>query len=143
GQIWETTFVDALRHPVKGTGAQIQVLQENQDPSTTPQTSRWETGLLSTCAAMDNTCPPSDAGRTVTLGNRLCGTTVQQHGQYSGDEACYMRYDAAEAYIPSGHPTVRYLVEETTGQHLTDSVAGTGVNSPTHPTGVGPLSRYG
>jgi len=55
-----------------------------------------------------------------------------------------MRYDSAEAYIPSGFPNVRYYpVNEITGQHLTDTPTGTGVNDATHPTGLGPLSRYG
>ena len=55
-----------------------------------------------------------------------------------------MRYDNAEAYIPSGFPNVRYFeVEEITGQHLTDTTDGTGVNDSGHPTGLGGLSRYG
>jgi hypothetical protein len=142
GQIWETGSTDTSGNPVHGTGVPIQVLDESQDPLTAGTNGPWQSGLLSPCNAMDNTCPPA-AGRGVLLGNRLCSTSVQFHGQYSGDQDCYMRYDAAEAYIPQGFPNVRYLVEETTGQHLTDVSDGTGVNDPDHETGAGPLSRYG
>ena len=69
---------------------------------------------------------------------------MKLHGQFSGDRECYMRYDAAEAYIPNGFSNVRYFrVEEITGQHLTDTVTGTEVNDANHSTGLGPLSRYG
>ena len=144
GQVWETTSVDALQHPVTGTGIPIQVFSEDQDPRTGTPTSAWNLGLLENCAAMNSTCPPNSSGRSVNLGNRVCSGAVKLNGQLSGDQECYMRYDNAEAYIPSGFPNVRYFeVEEITGQHLTDTTDGTGVNDSGHPTGLGGLSRYG
>ena len=144
GQVWETASVDALQHPVTGTGVAIKVFPEDKDPRTTTPTSAWTLGLLENCAAMNNTCPPNSTGLNVNLGNRVCGSTVKLHGQFSGDQECYMRYDAAEAYIPNGFSNVRYFrVEEITGQHLTDTVTGTEVNDANHSTGLGPLSRYG
>jgi hypothetical protein len=144
GQIWETTSTNALHNPVGGTGQAIQVFSEDQDPRTAKPMGAFSLGLLTDCAAMNDTCPPKLSGLNVNVANRVCGSAVRLGSQHSGDVACYMRYDNAEAYIPSGFPNVRYYpVDEITGQHLTDTPTGTGVNDPSHPTGLGPLSRYG
>jgi hypothetical protein len=144
GQIWETKTTNAQGNPVVGTGQLIQVFSEDQDPRTAKPLGLFSLGLLTICPAMNDTCPPAPSGKDVNVANRVCGNTVRLGSQHSGDEMCYMRYDNAEAYIPSGFPNVRYYsVDETTGQHLTDTQTGTGVNDPNHPTGLGPLSRYG
>jgi hypothetical protein len=73
--------------------------------------------------------------RKVNVGNRICGLappfTSKMNGQHSGDEASYMRYHHAYAYIPQGFPQVRFFTAgEEVGMDLTDNPGGTGVNEP-------------
>jgi hypothetical protein len=63
-------------------------------------------------------------------------------GPHSGNEACFMRYDAAGAYThPRGAANARILFDgrEYTGTILCESAAGTGVNA----SGRSPWPRYG
>jgi hypothetical protein len=66
---------------------------------------------------------------------------TSKNGQHSGDEACYMRYDAAGAYIHKRHNDWRVLVPdgEMVGTTLCTSNTGTGVND----SGRTPWPRYG
>lgn len=68
-------------------------------------------------------------------------TMGQQHGQHSGDVACVMRYDVANAYPSLTEPNVRYLAlpKEHEGRGLCSSPDGTLVNA----SGRRPQSRYG
>jgi hypothetical protein len=62
------------------------------------------------------------------------------HGQHSGDDACIMRYDNANAYKSRADVFGRYLSgRETTGFALCTSPAGTGVNDANRTT---PQPRY-
>jgi hypothetical protein len=143
GQVWETK-VDQQGTFIVGTAVAIQVFTELQDPRTAIPTGLFALGLLEDCPEMNDTCPPKTGGIGVNVANHVCSGIVKLGGQHSGDQDCYMRYDNAEAYIPSGYPNVRYYpVDEITGLHLTDKTTGTFVNDPSHPTGLGPLSRYG
>src|SRR5271166_1071977 len=65
----------------------------------------------------------------VWVGNNVCPNTsnVVVNGQHSGDQFSYMRYVAAEAYIPMGFPQIRYWTgDEVIGFDLTDHPQGTG-----------------
>jgi hypothetical protein len=66
---------------------------------------------------------------------------VSKDGQHSGDEACYMRYKCAAAYVHRRHPNWRVIVHdgEINGSTLCDSNTGTGVNA----AGRKPWPRYG
>ena len=142
GNVFESSTVNTLNQPIGGT--QIRVFDEEQDPLTANPRTAYSLGLLQSCPERNNTCPPNAIGVSVNVANTTCGSTVRLGNQHSGDQDCYMRYDNAEAYIPAGFPDVRYYpVDEKTGQYLTNVTEGTGVNDPTNPTGLGPLSRYG
>lgn len=67
------------------------------------------------------------------VGNNACTQTgpILMNGQHSGSESSYMRYIAAEAYVPAGFPQVRFLTGgEVFGFALPSSPLGTGVNDP-------------
>ena len=64
-----------------------------------------------------------------------------EHGQHSGVESCFMRYDVAHAYVSIDNSSVRYWVDkEIRGSDLCTSRLGTGVNDRTRDK---PQPRYG
>jgi hypothetical protein len=79
-------------------------------------------------------------GRTVFVGNKVCGTQVVMNGQHSGAQESFMRYATAEAYVLSGNPEIRILTSgEPIGTTLDSDPKGTGVNAKSRE----PWPRYG
>ena len=71
------------------------------------------------------------------------GLVGVERGESSGDDTCVMRYDRNSAYVPSGRPGVRVLIQtdvnpEPVGSAICRSGTGTGINAAS----PGP-SRYG
>jgi len=103
-------------------GRKIYVKTEDQDPSVLKTTvDPGKLGFGQNVSTVD-----------MWVGNCITATdTVMINGQHSGDQSSYMRYVAAEAYIPTGFPQVRFLTDgEIFGFKLTDHPQGTGVNDP-------------
>jgi len=82
-------------------------------------------------------------GRNTSRSDRWRLWVGAEHGSYSGDQQCIMRYPDKQAYVSKNAPTVvRYLPDK--GQwkmrdRLCDSNKGKGVNDQNHT----PQSRYG
>ena len=77
------------------------------------------------------------------VGNSATSAAVSQHGQHSGDTKCWMRYNAAGAYVPSGNSGVRFFpITEDIGMNFTNSPTDGpgGVNNASRPR---PGPRYG
>lgn len=117
-------------NPISSTSRTIYVKYELDDPSiqsTTVKTTALDLGTK---------------GGFIYVGNNICADTgvVVMNGQHSGDEDSYMRYVAAQAYIPSKYPKIRFwITEPPKGLKLTDHPAGTGINLDTRD----PRPRYG
>jgi hypothetical protein len=133
------------QNTLTGGSAKIVVLAEDQDPSS-PNAAKFQVSSLNLDKALLGN--PLDlngrplAGRPVYVGNVVCTDgTFKMNGEHSGDQASFMRYDQAEAYIPEGFPTVRFWTggHEDPGSELTDHPVGTGVNDPRRI----PRPRYG
>jgi hypothetical protein len=123
--------LDQNHSPVPSTARTVYVMEEDQDPSS-----------LGNALSAKYLHVPS-GGMDVYVGNTVCSGVVVQHGPHSGDEASFMRYHYASAYIPLGSPSVRFLVDEVPGVDLTDHPIGTGVNDPNRVVNGMPRVRYG
>ncbi len=75
-------------------------------------------------------------------GSRAAPWIGQPQGQHSGDEACFMRYDCAVAYVSpfARNNRITLYDPENYGLGLCTSPTGTGVNDKDRDT---PLARYG